>query len=115
MNNGATATLTITWQLEELVDTGGVPLTGFKLYSYLTATQTAAAASAVYDGTGVPAVKEAAVSGLTLDTDYTFFVTALNPAEGPASSELTLRAAALPAAPASIAETAPPSRTGSSI
>jgi titin len=67
-----------------------------------------------YDGTGAPEVYSHTVTGLTLDQDYSFYVTALNPDEGPASDILTHRAAALPLAPASITEVAN-SRTGQSI
>lgn len=57
---------------------------------------------------------EYTVTGLVVDTDYSFFVTALNADEGPQSDSLTLRAAAFPEAPSDLAETAD-SRTGTAI
>jgi len=58
------------------------------------------------------------VTGLTLDRDYSFYVTALNPTiypgEGPVSERLTVRAAGFPQAPTPITEVAG-SRTGASI
>jgi hypothetical protein len=39
----------------------------------------------VYDGTDKPAVLQATITGLEIDKDYQFYVTALNPIEGTAS------------------------------
>ena len=58
------------------------------------------------------------MTGLTLDRDYSFYVTALNPTiypgEGPVSERLTVRAAGFPQAPTPITEVVG-SRTGASI
>jgi hypothetical protein len=71
-------------------------------------------ATLAFDGTDQPDVHQYTVPGLTLDTDYSFFVTALNPDEGAQSDTLTLRAAGFPDAPSAITEVAG-SRTGTSI
>ena len=100
------------------MDTGGVPLTGFKLYSYKKDDETTVvdidSATLAFDGSGQPDVTEYMVEGLELDADYSFFVTALNPDEGPQSETLTVRAAGFPLAPSAITEIVD-SRTGSSI
>ncbi len=67
-----------------------------------------------YDGTGVPNVLLKIVTGLTLDADYTFWVTGLNPDEGAVSDSLSVRAAGKPTAPGAITEVAS-TRTGSQI
>ena len=36
----------------------------------------------VYDGTDFPEIVTATIQGLTLDADYSFFITGLNPFEG---------------------------------
>lgn len=102
-----------------MADTGGVPLTGFKLYYFLQATSPPvsfdkSAATLAWNGADRPEVTEFTVSGLTLDRDYSFIVTALNPDEGLQSDALTVRAAGFPDAPASITEVAG-TRTGQSI
>lgn len=104
-----TASITVGWYA--LLDTGGVPLTGYKLYMTRVSTSTTTTA---YDGTDQPAVLQTTITGLVLDEDYTFYVTGLNPSEGSASDTITLRAAGLPYAPGAITEVAS-SRTGSSI
>lgn len=68
----------------------------------------------VFDGTDKPAVLETTVTGLVLDQDYTFYVTALNPLEGAASDPAQFRLAGFPSAPDAISEV-PMSRTGTSI
>jgi len=112
------ASVTVRWYQQELVETGGVALTGFRLYHYEQATPDLLLgppdATLAYDGADAPEVTEFTVTGLTLDVDYSFFVTALNPDEGPASDVLTVRAAGFPDPPAAITEVAG-SRTGSSI
>jgi len=50
-----------------LTDTGGVPLTGYKLYAYHVLTQTTALA---YDGTNKPETLQADIKLLKLDNDY---------------------------------------------
>lgn len=115
----STASVTLRWYQQEVADTGGVPLTGFKLYYYLQAGSPPSAfdksaATLAWDGTDQPEVTEFTVSSLTLDSDYSFIVTALNPGEGLQSDALTVRAAGFPEAPASISEVAG-TRTGHSI
>lgn len=68
----------------------------------------------VYDGTDFPEIVTATISGLTLDVDYTFFVTGLNPFEGDKSDFSTYRLGGRPNAPGQIIET-PASRTGNRI
>jgi hypothetical protein len=112
------ASITIGWYQEDLFDTGGVPLTGWNLYVHqkigTTTEVTRADATLAFDGSGQPGVTQFTVTGLELDQDYLFFVTALNPGEGAWSDALTLRAAGFPLAPSEITELAG-SRTGSSI
>ena len=90
--------------------TGGVPISGFKLY----AIDSSNIVTLVFDGTDQPAVLEATVTGLTIDKDYQFYVTALNPLEGIASDPAQFRLAGFPSAPGAITEV-PVSRTGTSI
>lgn len=54
------------------------------------------------------------MTGLNLDEDYEFYVTALNPLESVASQKSTFRAAGLPTAPGVISEI-PQTRTGQRI
>ena len=68
----------------------------------------------VHDGTDDPATLTLSLTGLNLDADYEYWVTGLNPDEGPVSEILTVRAAGVPDAPGAITEVAL-SRTGSSI
>jgi len=103
------ATLVIGWQA--LTDAGGVTLTGYKLYQTVVATSTT---TLVHDGTDDPSTLQKTLTGLTLDAEYEFYVTGLNPDEGPASDILLLRAAAVPSQPGAITEVAG-TRTGSSI
>jgi hypothetical protein len=56
-----TANITLAWN--PLMNTGGVPLTGYKLYQLSVSTGTTTLA---YDGTNQPAVLTALVAGLTL-------------------------------------------------
>lgn len=104
-----TADLTINWYA--LVETGGVSLTGYKLYQTRVSTSTT---SLAYDGTNIPQITSVVIPNLVLDEDYEFYVTGLNPDEGPASPIFTVRAAALPLVPGTIIET-PSTRTGTSI
>jgi len=101
------ASITLEWAAVE--DTGFVPLTGYKLYQRDTTTSTTTVA---FDGSGNPAVLSATVTGLVLDRDYEFWVTALNPLESNPSPSTTLRAAGLPDAPGAISVTA---RTSNSL
>lgn len=82
-----TASIGLRWYSEEVVDTGGVPLTGFRLYYFEqvdpSTTGTPSTATLAFDGADLPDVTQHTVEGLTMDTDYSFFVTALNPDEGP--------------------------------
>ena len=45
----------------------------------------------VYDGTDFPEIVTATIQGLTLDADYSFFITGLNPFEGIKSDSSTYR------------------------
>lgn len=53
-----TASITLRWYSEDVVDTGGVPLTGFKLYYYVQVDETTTAdpgtATLAFDGTDLP-------------------------------------------------------------
>ena len=115
---GETASITLGWYSEDVVDTGGVPLTGFRLYYFeqvdSSTTGSPSTATLAFDGADLPDVTQHTVEGLVVDTDYSFFVTALNPDEGPQSDSLTLRAAAFPDAPSELREVAG-SRTGTAI
>jgi hypothetical protein len=119
--SASSASVTVRWFPQQLVATGGVPLTGFRLYYFLVPAATPdlvlgpdGGALLAYDGAGHPEVTAQQVTGLDLDADYAFFVTALNPAMGPAGDLLRVRAAGFPDAPAAITELAG-SRTGTSI
>jgi len=86
--DGTTASVTVRWYQQDVSDTGGVPLTGYKLYYFKQTTDppvtvNLAAATVAWDGTGQPEVTAHTVPGLDLDSDYSFVVTALNPDEGP--------------------------------
>lgn len=103
------AEVTIGWY--PVTDTGGVPLSGYKLYQY---TYPSTVPSLVYDGTNQPDILSATISGLVLDSDYGFFVTALNPSESEESEVLDVRAAGKPGAPGIISMVAG-SMTGTSM
>lgn len=105
----ATASATIGWYA--VIETGGIPLTGYKLYAKLLST---GVETLVYDGTDKPEVLTTIVQNMILDQDYDLYLTALNIYEGPRSGPLRVRAAGLPFAPGPILEIAD-SRTGSSI
>ena len=96
------------------MDTGGVPLTGYKLYQVLEGAGGPSAPVLAYDGTGAPEVLQTTLTGLNLDDDYSFYVTALNPAEGSASESSGFRLGGRPGAPGQITEV-PDSRTGTRI
>ena len=105
-----TASITLRWS--PLFDTGGVPLTGYKLYALHIDTDTT---SLVFDGTDRPEITETTVSGLELDADYSFYVTGLNPFESPdGMMSTTYRAGGRPGAPGQITEVSD-SRTGTRI
>ena len=105
----ATASATIAWQA--VIQTGGVPLTGYKVYATLVST---GIQTLLYDGTNHPEILSTTLTNLVLDQDYEIYLTALNPLESDQSAPLTIRAAGLPFAPGAITEV-PLSRTGSSI
>lgn len=93
-----TAAATIGWYA--VIETGGIPLTGYKLYARLLST---GVETLVYDGTDMPEVLTTVVNGLILNEDYDLYLTALNIYEGPRSSPaLRVRAAGLPFAPGPI-------------
>jgi hypothetical protein len=82
-----------------VIETGGVPLTGYKLYAKLVSTD---AETLVYDGTDKPEILSTIVDNLVLDQDYDMYLTALNIYEGPRSAPVRVRAAGLPQAPGPI-------------
>ena len=88
---------------------GNVPITGYKLYQKDTVTDLETVA---FDGTGSATTLTYIVTGLVLDRDYKFWVTALNTLESDPSEAITVRAAALPSAPGAITEV---SRTSQSL
>ncbi len=106
----STASATIQWNA--VIKTGGVPLTGYKVYTKRLGDT--GAPNEAYDGSGKPGDLTTELSGLALDQDYEIYLTALNPYESDYSAPLALRAAARPDAPGAITEIAA-SRTGSSI
>ena len=69
-----TATINVDWT--SLMDTGGVPLTGYNMTRVSTNAQTLA-----YDGTNQPQTTSASITLLVLNEDYTFTVSGLNPYE----------------------------------
>lgn len=73
-----------------------MPLTGYKLYAQQADSDTI---TLVYDGTDSPEIVQTQISGLTLDADYSFYVTGLNPFEGPESDSATFRLAGRPDEP----------------
>ena len=103
------ASITLEWT--PLTDTGGVPLTGYQLYAI---DSSDASMSLLYDGTDFPEVVQVTVLALSIDTDYSFYVTGLNPFEGEASEATTYRLGGRPDAPSSITEVSD-SRTGNRI
>ena len=97
-NTSATqASIDLEWN--PVRDTGSVPLTGYKLYQKRISNNTE---SVAYDGSNSATVTTASITGLELDEDYEFWITALNPLESDPSDRITLRAAALPDAPGAI-------------
>jgi len=104
-----TSSATIGWYA--VIETGGVPLTGYKLYAKLLAT---GVETLVYDGTDKPEILSTVVENLVLNQDYDMYLTALNIYEGPKSLPVRVRAAGLPQAPGPILLISD-SRTGTSI
>jgi titin len=97
-----TASVSLEWT--PLTDTGGVPLTGYKVYYIDDSTSTTTLG---YDGSGAPETSSCTISSLVLDETYDFYVVGLNGDaydEGTWSDSLTLVAAALPDAPGAITE-----------
>lgn len=94
--NATHASIDLKWN--PVLDTGGVPLTGYKVFH--------GASTLAYDGSTAPQVTTASITALTIDQDYEFYVIALNPQESIASSKTKLRAAALPSTPGAITEIA---------
>jgi hypothetical protein len=94
--DASTASVELRWTAPE--DTG-VPLTGYILYQIDVAT---GIESIAYDGSTTATVLSTIISGLVLDADYQFYVTALNPIESEPSDVLTIRAGGLPEAPSTI-------------
>ena len=105
------SSITLAWY--PLTDTGGVPLTGYKLYATLVSS---GVESTVYDGTGAPEILTKTITGLTADVDYEFTLSGLNhlATEGSKSDPVTYHMGALPLPPASMTEVTD-SRTATSI
>ena len=95
--SGIDASIELEWN--PVRDTGSVPLRGYKLYQKRVSDGTQ---SVAYDGSNSATVTKTTVTGLQLDEDFEFWVTALNPLESDPSEIVTLRAAALPNAPGTI-------------
>lgn len=72
------------------MNTGGVPIVGYKLYQIheQTSTQTVA-----YDGSTDATVTDFVVPNLVLNDQYSFWVTAVNPLESIPSETISLTAA----------------------
>jgi large repetitive protein len=96
--DATTAKITLRW--EPVLDTGYVPLTGYQLWQHEVGS--AAAPVMACGGSGDPTLLSCEVTGLTLDADYEFWVTALNTLESEPSDTTTLTAAGLPGIPGSI-------------
>jgi hypothetical protein len=88
--DGETASITLEWQAP--LNSGGVPLTGFKLYSWADSEGEVLQ----LDATNHPEILSFTVEDLTVDRDYTFYVSALNPYEGPRSESATFRSGGRP-------------------
>jgi len=97
----STATLTIGWT--PVSDTGGVPITGYKLYMLDTVTSST---TTIYDSTASPSTTQYAATGLTLARKYRFYITAMNPKESAQSDQIELIAAGLPAKITDVTEVA---------
>ncbi len=82
-SSATTADVDLAWY--PVSDTGGVPLTGYNLYQIDLSTSTLTLA---YSGASAPSTLAASLTGLTLDIDYEFYLTALNPDEGLPSTSL---------------------------
>lgn len=106
--DATTAKITLRW--EPVLNTGYVPLADYRLYQHKVGS--AAAASVACGGSGDPTLLSCEVTGLTLDADYEFWVTALNTLESDPSDNITLTAAGLPETPGAITQV---SRTPQSI
>ena len=103
-----TASITLEWY--PLTETGGVPATGFKLYSI----DEDSVMTLEFDGTDLPEILTSVVTDLVLDKDYTFYITGLNPLESEPSDSITYRTGGRPTAVGAITEIAD-SRTGSRL
>ena len=108
VTSDSTPSITLAWSPP--VNTGGVSLTGFKLYS-VDNTNTAVLQ---FDGTDKPAILQYTVTGLSLNAEYGFYIVALKPLESKPSPTVKYTVAGLPSAPGAITEI-PVSRTGTSI
>ena len=66
--DSGTASISVAWYKEEMYDTGGVPLTGFKLYYIDGADEDtifdSASATLAFDGTDQPEVRSFTTTGL---------------------------------------------------
>jgi hypothetical protein len=93
-----------------MIETGGVPATGFKLYSVDENEVT----TLEFDGTDMPEILTTVVTDLVLDKDYTFYITGLNPLESEPSEVVSYRASGLPTACGAITEITD-SRSGSRL
>ena len=89
--SGSQASITVGWN--PVNDSGGVALTGYKLYMI---DSTTSSGGMIYDGSNVPGVLQYTATTLVLGRMYNFYATALNPKEGTASTYANLYAAALP-------------------
>lgn len=89
-------------QWTPLTDTGGVALTGYKVYHIDGSTSTTVLG---YDGEDLPTTVQVTLAALTLDETYDIYVVGLNGDNhdaGPASDYLSITAAALPDEPGAI-------------
>ena len=79
-----------------MLETGGVPLSGYKLYALNIGDNVE---SLAYDGTDHPEITQVTISALALDQDYSFKVTGLNPYEGEPGDASSYRLGGRPEAP----------------
>jgi hypothetical protein len=98
LRTGST-TASIEFRWRPPVESGGVPIKGYKLYQVRESTQ---AMTVAYDGSSDATVTSYKVINLVLNELYSFYLTALNPLESETSPSITLIAAGLPDAPSSI-------------
>jgi len=75
MTTLTTASITLAWY--PVIETGGIPIVGFKLYGSNILNET----KVYYDGTNHPEILNYTIQNLPLNQNMQFYITALNPYE----------------------------------